>query len=190
MSDRTLNPTAASLLGLLHEREMSGYELAATAQHVIGDFWTLTRSQVYRELAWMAADGLVTAGERGARDRVAYTLTDAGREAFAGWIVRPPGPETIRHPLLLTLSFGRHVPPERLAAFLRAHREAHRERLLAYEAEARGREGLGRPVPGRDARVRARLRTRDRGLVRRAACIDAHRVTPVAVDDDAGITLA
>ena len=136
MADRSLNPTAASLLGLLHERPMSGYELAATAQHVIGDFWTLTRSQVYRELAWMAEDGLVTAGERGARDRVAYTLTEVGREAFAGWIVRPPGPETIRHPLLLTLSFGSHVPPERLAAFLRAHREAHVERLRAYEAEA------------------------------------------------------
>ena len=136
MADRPLNPTAASLLGFLHWRPMSGYELAATAQQVIGAFWTLTRSQVYRELAWMADAGLVTAGERGARDRVAYTLTNAGREAFAGWIVRPPGTETIRHPLLLTLSFGRHVPPERLAAFLRDHREAHQARLRAYEAEA------------------------------------------------------
>jgi len=33
------------------------------------------------------------------------------------------------------VSFGRHVPPARLATFLRQHREAHAERLGAYEAE-------------------------------------------------------
>ena len=136
MADRTLNATAASLLGFLHEGPMSGYELASTAQRAIGDFWSLTQSQVYRELAWMAEAGLVQAGERGARDRKPYTLTDAGRAAFAEWIGRPPGPETIRHPLLLTVSFGRHVPPQRLAAFIRGHREAHAERLHAYEKQA------------------------------------------------------
>ena len=45
---------------------MSGWDLAETAQSSIGDFWTVTRSQVYRELAWMAEAGLVEAGERGA----------------------------------------------------------------------------------------------------------------------------
>ena len=137
MTERRLNATAASLLGFLHERPMSGYELAATAAAVIGDFWTLTQSQVYRELASMADDGLVMAGERGTRDRRPFAITDAGREAFARWVVLPPGGETIRHPLLLTLSFGRHVPPDRLAAFLRRHRDAHVERLQAYELEER-----------------------------------------------------
>ena len=137
MTERRLNATAASLLGFLHERPMSGYELAATAAAVIGDFWTLTQSQVYRELAWMADRGLVTAGERGTRDRRPFAITGAGREAFARWVVLPPGGETIRHPLLLTLSFGRHVPPERLASFLRRHRDAHVERLRAYELEER-----------------------------------------------------
>lgn len=134
---RPLNATAASLLGFLHERPLSGYELASTAQRVIGNFWTLTQSQVYRELASMAEAGLVVPGERGARDRRRYALTDAGRRAFAAWIDRPPGPETIRHPLLLVLSFGRFVPPARLAAYLRQHREAHAEQLRAYEAEAK-----------------------------------------------------
>ena len=41
----------------LHDGPMTGYELAATAQRVIGDFWSLTQSQVYRELAWMAEAG-------------------------------------------------------------------------------------------------------------------------------------
>ena len=138
MSDpRPLNATAASLLGFLHEGPMSGYELAATAQGAIGDFWSLTQSQVYRELAWMSEAGLVAAGERGARERRPYSLTDAGRKAFAAWADRPPGPATIRLPLLLAVSFGRLIPPERLASFLRQHQAAHAERLRTYEAQAR-----------------------------------------------------
>jgi DNA-binding PadR family transcriptional regulator len=137
MADRRLNATAASLLGFLHERPMSGYELAATATAVIGDFWTLTQSQVYRELAWMADAGLVFAGEREVRARRPFSITDSGREAFSRWVDLPPGPETIRHPLLLTLSFGRHVPSDRLATFLRWHRDAHVERLRLYEHEER-----------------------------------------------------
>lgn len=130
---------------------MSGYELVATAQRTIGDFWSLTQSQVYRELAWMAEASLVTAGERGSRDRRPYALTDAGRAAFAEWVDRPPGPETIRHPLLLTVCFGRHVPRERLAAFLRQHREAHAERLRGYEAVAAELRERGGPDPYRAA---------------------------------------
>jgi len=137
---RPLNATAASLLGFLHEGPMSGYELATTAQGVIGDFWSLTQSQVYRELAWMSEAGLVAAGERGARERRPYALTDAGRRAFAEWADRPPGPETIRHPLLLAVSFGRHIPPDRLASFLRQHQAAHAERLRTYEGQARDME--------------------------------------------------
>jgi DNA-binding PadR family transcriptional regulator len=133
---RSMNATAASLLGFLHEGPMSGYDLAATAQRTIGDFWSLTQSQVYRELAWMTDAGLVTAGERGLRSRRAYTLTVDGRAAFAVWIDQPPGPETIRHPLLLAVSFGRHIPPGRLAGFLRQHRDAHAEQLRRYEREA------------------------------------------------------
>jgi DNA-binding PadR family transcriptional regulator len=134
-ADRHLNATAASLLGFLHWGPMSGWDLAATAEHVIGDFWSLTRSQVYRELAWMAEAGLIAKGEPGARERQPYALTDAGRAAFADWANAEPGPETIRFPLLLKISFGHHISAERLAAFARSHRAAHAQRLAAYEAD-------------------------------------------------------
>jgi DNA-binding PadR family transcriptional regulator len=136
VSDRRLNATAASLLGFLHDGPLSGYELAATAERAIGDFWSVTQSQVYRELAWMAEAGLVEPGEREARDRRRYALTEAGRAAFSDWVNRPPGPETIRHSLLLTVRFGRHLAPERLATFLRQHRDAHAEKLRTYEEQA------------------------------------------------------
>jgi DNA-binding PadR family transcriptional regulator len=130
---RPLNATAASLLGFLHAGPMTGWDLVATAQVVIGDFWSLTQSQVYRELASMAQAGLIEAGERGPRDRRPYALTDAGRAAFDEWASREPGPESIRFPLLLAVAFGRHVPPDRLAGFLARHRIAHAQRLAGYE---------------------------------------------------------
>lgn len=135
MADRPLNATAASLLGFLHDGPMTGWDLVATARVVIGEFWSLTRSQVYRELATMAQNGLIDAGEPGRRDRKPYTLTDEGRAAFAAWIAREPAPESIRFPLLLTVAFGRHLPPERLTTFLVHHRGVHATRLAQYEQQ-------------------------------------------------------
>ncbi|WP_330230032.1 PadR family transcriptional regulator [Nocardia sp. NBC_00508] len=132
---KPLNSTAASLLGFLHEGPMSGWDLVAKAQDRIGDFWTITQSQVYRELAAMDAAGLVEKGETGARERTPYHITDAGREAFLEWVGRDPGGETIRVPLLLTLSFGAHLDRDRLDGIVAANREIHQARLARYLAE-------------------------------------------------------
>ncbi|WP_370179160.1 PadR family transcriptional regulator [Rhodococcus wratislaviensis] len=136
MAERPLNATAASLLGFLHEGSKTGWDLVVTAQERIGKFWSITTSQVYRELAAMERAGLIEAGERGARERKPYTLTEDGRQAFADWIERDPGPENIRYPMLLTVAFGAHLPPERLAAMLDSHRAAHERQLAEYERDA------------------------------------------------------
>lgn len=133
--NRDLNATAASLLGFLHEGPMSGWDLVARAEQRIGEFWSLTQSQVYRELSKMADFGLVEAGERGARDKRLFQITHEGRAAFNAWVQTPPGSETIRFPLLLTLVFGQHVPPERLRGFLDRHRAEHADRLAGYEEQ-------------------------------------------------------
>jgi DNA-binding PadR family transcriptional regulator len=133
MAPHPLNATAASLLGFLHDGPLTGWDLVVVAQQRIGDFWSLTQSQVYRELSAMAEAGLVQPGERGRRDRRPYTITPAGREAFAAWVDREPVPETIRFPLLLTVLFGRHVPPARLAQIVARQRAVHAERLAGYE---------------------------------------------------------
>ncbi|WP_079031785.1 PadR family transcriptional regulator [Streptomyces specialis] len=127
-----LNATAASLLGFLQAGEASGYELVGIAQQSIGDFWSLTRSQVYRELSALAGRGLVTAGPAGRRARRPYTITDAGRAAFTRWLDRAPEPEQIRYPLLLTVSFGAALRPGRIREFVAGHRVAHERRLADY----------------------------------------------------------
>lgn len=146
---RPLNSTAASLLGFLHEGPMSGWDLVTLAQDRIGDFWTVTQSQVYRELAAMNAAGLVVKGETGARERTPYRITESGRSEFAEWIARDPGPETIRFPLLLTLHFGGHLEAAHLASIIDNARKIHQERLDRYRAEE--------AIAGMSAHARATL---------------------------------
>jgi DNA-binding PadR family transcriptional regulator len=138
-----LNSTAAALLGLLHGQDASGYELWNAAREFIGDFWTVTRSQVYRELAALDERGLIEAQPVGPRSRRTYRLTGEGRAAFAAWLAQPPGPEQIRYPLLLTLAFGSFLDVGTLLGYIDAHRPMHEQRLTAYQ-ELAAADGLDR----------------------------------------------
>jgi hypothetical protein len=109
VADRPLNATAASLLGFLEDGPLSGYELAATAERTIGDFWSLTQSQVYRELAWMTDAAFVEPGESGARDRRAHA--DQRR---AG--VRGPAAASLRRPATCCCSPSGSAATRRLSA--------------------------------------------------------------------------
>jgi DNA-binding PadR family transcriptional regulator len=129
-----LNPTAASLLGLLsHRSPRTGWELSRAFEESIGQFWSITRSQVYRELRTLAERGMIEMGASGVRDRRECTITPLGRAAFKEWIARTPAQEQIRFPLLLMTFFGDAVPPERLREACTTQRRVHAERLAAYE---------------------------------------------------------
>jgi DNA-binding PadR family transcriptional regulator len=137
----TLNPTAASLLGFLHAGPMTGWDIGQTAEQSIGGFWNVTRSQVYRELRSLEAQGLIEPGETGPRDRRPFRLTEEGRRAFAAWIDRPPLGEIIRFPLLLTVFFREHVDQGRLDRALHEHELRHLRRLDACEQQVELLEG-------------------------------------------------
>jgi DNA-binding PadR family transcriptional regulator len=140
---RPINATVGSLLGFLHQGPQSGWDLVNTAQQTIGDFWSLTRSQIYRELVTMTERGFIEADAVGRRDRRPYRLTDTGRQAFNDWLTQEPGPEQIRYPLLLTLAFAGHLKPAQIAAFLDHHRAAHTTQLHAYRQQRAAAEASG-----------------------------------------------
>lgn len=127
-----LNATAGALLGLLRAGARSGYDLVAEADKVIGGFWTITRSQVYRELTDLAQRDLVERGEPGPRDRQPFRITARGRAAFRDWVNTPPEPENLRIPLLLRLTFADEIDPVQLRETLSEHRDVHVRRLEEY----------------------------------------------------------
>lgn len=127
-----LNATGACLLGFLHEGPKTGWDLVTEIQHGFTHFWNVTPSHVYRELKTLQARGHIEAAAAGARDRQPYTITAQGRHVFAEWIRQPPGTETMRIPLLVTLWFGAHLEPQLLREFLTRHREINQSRLDYY----------------------------------------------------------
>jgi DNA-binding PadR family transcriptional regulator len=128
-----LNSTAGALLGLLRAGSRSGYDLVVEADEVIGGFWTITRSQVYRELADLAERGFVERGDPGPRDRQPYRITALGRAAFRDWVRTPPEPENLRIPLLLRLTFADEIDPDQLRETMSTHRQVHARRLAEYQ---------------------------------------------------------
>ena len=78
------------LLALLLRGPMHGYKLRSEFEASTGTTWPLNIGQVYTTLARLERDGLVApVGEADAEGRVAYHLTDAGREEVARWFATP-----------------------------------------------------------------------------------------------------
>jgi DNA-binding PadR family transcriptional regulator len=129
-----LNATQGSLLGFLHEGPLTGWDLIRRVEGGLSRFWNVTSSHVYRELRVLEERGLIQAGNPGVRDRVPFAITGAGRREFRHWIRRPPASEQIRFPLLVSLWFGRHLDPARIAEFVDDAHGEHTLRLNLYES--------------------------------------------------------
>jgi len=116
MPESGVNATAAALLGLLHDGPMTGGQLMAEAERRLGAYWSMTRSQVYRELPALAQLGYVRLGKPGPRSSQPYAITPAGRRAFARWLAAEPGREAVRNPVVLRAAFAKYQTPSSLAS--------------------------------------------------------------------------
>lgn len=124
-----LNATAATLLGLLHDGPMTGGQLVSAAGDRFGAFFSVTRSQVYRELPALAAAGLTRLGKQGARSSQQYVITAAGKRAFKAWLNSAAEPDQLRSPLILRLVHSALLTPRQRAELVGQARQAYAARL-------------------------------------------------------------
>lgn len=132
-----VNATAAALLGLLRDGPMTGGQLVAAAVERFGAFFTVTRSQVYRELPALAEAGLLELGEQGPRASQQFVITPAGRKAFTEWLAEGGGVEGLRSPLVLRLMHAEALSPDQRIELVDGARPAVAAKLS--EARARSR---------------------------------------------------
>lgn len=133
----------AAILGFLQIEPTSGYLLRKRFEGSVGSFWSVTQSQIYRELHALERGGLVTRSREpgdGKPDRLMYALTKKGEAELDAWLRAPVEPLQLRHPLLLKLVFAADLEPEALdevlagyQASLAATREAYAARLAMKE---------------------------------------------------------
>ena len=145
MPDSGVNATAAALLGLLHDGPMTGGQLMAEADRRLGAYWSMTRSQVYRELPALADMGYVRLGKPGARSSQPYAITPAGKRAFARWLAADAGHEAIRNPTALRAAFGKHQTAAALSAAYAEAAEYHTAMLAEVRDAAKAMKRDGEP---------------------------------------------
>jgi DNA-binding PadR family transcriptional regulator len=124
-----LNATAAALLGLLHDGPATGGQLVAGAGERFGAFFSVTRSQVYRELPALSKEGLVRLGKQGPRSSQQYVITAAGKKAFKTWLSSDPGPDHLRSPLILRLVHAASLTAKQRTALLDSARATYTKEL-------------------------------------------------------------
>ena len=130
-----VNATAAAILGLLHDGPMTGGDLVAAAGDRFGGFFSVTRSQVYRELPALADAGLLRLGKLGPRASQQYRINAAGKRSFRAWLAGPGGADALRSPLVLRLLYAGGLSANDRDKLLATSRSAYADRLkIAQEA--------------------------------------------------------
>jgi DNA-binding PadR family transcriptional regulator len=137
MAQTGINATAAALLGLLHEGQMTGGQLMATAEERLGRYWSMTRSQVYRELPALADLGYVKLGKPGPRSSQPYSITPTGKRAFLRWLTEEPSRDALRNSVALRIAFGDKQSPTQLRKLQESAMEHHNEELALSREQAK-----------------------------------------------------
>lgn len=142
-----VNATAAAILGLLHDGPMTGGELVAAAGERFGGFFSVTRSQVYRELPALAEAGLLRLGKLGARASQQYRISAAGKRSFRAWLAGPGGADALRSPLVLRLLYANALSAKDRDELIATSRSAYTDRLRdAQKAVAAAEDPCERAV--------------------------------------------
>ena len=113
-----LPATAHAVLGLVAVHpDQTAHELAAFAGRSVGQFFPVTRSHVFTELARLAREGLVDADDAGGRRT--HRITAAGTGELDRWLADAEvAPDRLRSPFLLRLFFADRLGPDQVAALL------------------------------------------------------------------------
>ncbi|HEY4613826.1 MAG TPA: PadR family transcriptional regulator [Citricoccus sp.] len=169
-----------ALLALLVVEPMTGYDLAKRFSSSVGNVWHAPDSQIYPELRRMTQAGLLEAeevpfGRKGRK--IAYTITEAGRQSFREWMDSDLQWARDRDPMHLRAAYFEFASPDRARAQLEAYLEHTRQIQAAWqqqidEIDAGTSEPLARRLktvpPEEHHRTTAFKRYTYEGLVARA----------------------
>ncbi len=121
-----------AILGLLSQGPASGYDLAQQVEGPISNFWPMSKSNVYGELARLEELGLIDASEVSQvklPNKRVFRLSAAGGETLDTWLAEPTfRKERRKNSLLVKMLFADRLTDEQIANLIdAAHREATAE---------------------------------------------------------------
>ena len=129
-----------TILAALAQSPLTGYDLWKRFENELNYFWRASQQQIYRELAKMEKQGLISGQvilQEGRPNKKEYSLTDAGMSHLQDWIGQPSEPTVIREDLGVKMNAGYLVPKKVLLQELQRRREIHYQLLLIYQEKER-----------------------------------------------------
>ncbi len=138
MPPRRLTPTSHTLLGYLAITPMSGYDLTTAVHRSVAQFWPISKSQIYKELPRLEADGFIAGTDVSQDllpDKRVYETTAAGLAELDHWLADDELPPMLsRLPVLLKLFFGHRMGDEPIRSMLLAERGSETAAIARFEA--------------------------------------------------------
>lgn len=129
-----------AILGLLHYKDMHGYQIKKHIERNFGYMWSINYGQIYPNLKHLADEGLVTmrefnqVGQKGPQRKL-YSLTEDGRREFSRWLGGDPEKNMIlRDPFLMRFVFYGFGDRERSLEVI-DEQTKHWSKLLATRRE-------------------------------------------------------
>ncbi|HOQ13081.1 MAG: hypothetical protein BWY23_01834 [Spirochaetes bacterium ADurb.Bin218] len=123
----------ATLVG--RGKSLSGYDLAKEFNSSVGFYWKTTHQQIYRELARLEKEGMVTSEiikQKDRPDKKIYSITESGMKHLVEWIAEPSMPTPIKEDMLVKMYVGFLVPKEILIKELEQLKKLHEEKLNLF----------------------------------------------------------
>ena len=108
-------------LGALCLTDATGYDIKKLFEAAFSHFHSASFGSIYPSLSQLQGEGLIALRvEPGARhpDRKVYSITEAGRQAFAAELVPTEPTERLRSEFLALMFFAHLLPTPRLGALL------------------------------------------------------------------------
>lgn len=122
-----------ALLGMLLQRDMTGYELMKLFEGALSEFWPVKHSQIYPELKRLTEEGHVTyrveiSGT--VLEKKLYSITPLGRADFMAWLEQPHAMAAApKEEFRLQLFFSHALETKGRIALVEDQLEQHRRRL-------------------------------------------------------------
>ena len=124
-----------AILGFLSFKALSGYDLKKAFDNSVRHFWTANQSQIYRTLAKMTDEGLLSKEviERDDRlDMKIYQASEKGRDELHRWLSTPLPRQNMREPFLIQIFFSGLLDDEELFELLHYEAKIAEEELATY----------------------------------------------------------
>ncbi len=134
------------ILGLLAEQPLHGYDVKNRFDSLLGGSWEVNFGQVYMTLQRLERDGLIEAdGERGDRRKLAYRLTQPGRQTLQEWLSQPESePQQLREEIYMKLLLSTRLTNGSLDQLLGAQPRVYLQRLKDLAEPEQGARRAGR----------------------------------------------